>query len=50
MAKTKSWYSEQGTEERPSSLPGMVALYRCGKLIAHVPADDKHEAKFTAAK
>jgi hypothetical protein len=34
----KSWYTEQGTEERPSKIAGMVDLYRCGKFIATVPA------------
>jgi len=32
------WYTERGTEERPSSIPGMVELWRCGKFIAVVPA------------
>jgi hypothetical protein len=34
----RTWYSEQGTEERPSSIPGMVELYRAGKFISLVPA------------
>ena len=43
MTKTKktkksSWYSEKSTEERPSSIPGHVDLYRCGKFIATVKA------------
>lgn len=38
---TGSWYTEKGTEERPSSIPGMVELVRCGKLIAIVPAKKK---------
>lgn len=36
--KSKSWYTEQGTTERPSSIPGHVDLYRCGKFIATVLA------------
>ena len=35
---TGTWYTEKGTEARPSNIPGMVALYRAGKFIALVPA------------
>ena len=35
--RRRTWYSEQGTEERESSVPGMVDLYRAGKFIATVP-------------
>jgi hypothetical protein len=35
---TGSWYTEKGTVERPSSIPGMVDLYRAGKFIATVKA------------
>ena len=41
MKKRSTWYSEKGTEERPSSVPGMVDLYRCGKFIATVAAQPK---------
>ena len=40
---TGTWYTERGTEERPCSIPGMVALYRAGKFISFVP--DKEESK-----
>lgn len=36
--QSKSWYTEKGTTERPSSIPGHVDLYRCGKYIATVRA------------
>jgi hypothetical protein len=36
--KQASWYTEKGTTERPSSIPGHVDLYRCGKFIATVKA------------
>lgn len=38
--KNSSWYTEKGTATRPCSIPGMVALYRCGKFIAFVPESD----------
>ena len=41
MKKSASWYSEKGTEERPSAIPGHVDLYRCGKFIASVPKETK---------
>lgn len=43
MKKRSTWYSEKGTETRPSSIPGMVALYRCGKFIGLVPAQTKEQ-------
>jgi hypothetical protein len=36
--RRRTWYSEQGTEERASAILGMVDLYRAGKFIATVPA------------
>jgi len=41
MTKTQkpgSWYTEKGTIEKPSSTPGYVDLYRCGKFVATVKA------------
>jgi len=38
---TGTWYTEKGTEERPSATPGMVDLYRLGKFIATVPAQSE---------
>jgi len=35
---TGSWYTEKGTVERPSNIPGHVDLYRAGKFIATVKA------------
>jgi len=34
---TGTWYTERGTEERPSSIPGHVELWRCGQFLAIVP-------------
>jgi hypothetical protein len=35
---TGTWYTEKGTTESPSSIPGHVDLYRAGKFIATVKA------------
>lgn len=43
MKTRRTWYSEKGTVEKPSKVPGMVELHRCGKFIALVPA--KKETK-----
>ncbi len=40
MKNTSTWYSEKGTTTRPSSVPGYVNIYRCGKFIASVPAEE----------
>ena len=34
---TGKWYTEKGTVEKPSTVSGMVELWRAGKFIALVP-------------
>lgn len=35
---TGTWYTEKGTVEKPSSIPGHVELWRAGRYIATVKA------------
>lgn len=48
--RRRTWYSEVGTEERPSATPGMVDLYRAGKFIATVAAAPSVSAAPTRAE